>query len=196
VDGTQVVVQMGRILIDVATTAQKTWTDEELMALPGDGKYELVDGELLRMSPAGGRHGEIVLRLAARLLGFVAERKLGHVFDGQTGFRFPDTNLRSPDVSFVATDRLPDGVPAGFLHVAPDLAVEVLSPSDRAADLAHKVAEYLAVGVRLLWVIDPEKETAVVYRTGSTPRTVRQDGVLDGEDVLPGFCCALSGLLD
>ena len=148
------------------------------------------------MSPAGGRHGEIVLRLAARLLGFVAERKLGHVFDGQTGFRFPDRNLRSPDVSFVATDRLPEGVPTGFVHVAPDLAVEVLSPSDRAADLAHKVAEYLAVGVRLVWVIDLEKGTAVLYRPGTPPRTVRQDGVLDGEDVLPGFACPLTALLD
>jgi Uma2 family endonuclease len=180
----------------VSTTTQKTWTDEELMALPGDGKYELVDGELHHMSPAGGRHGHLVTRLLAQIHMFVMERKLGHVFDGQTGFRFPDGNLRSPDVSFVAAGRLPEGIPAGFLHVAPDLAVEVLSPTDRAGDIAHKVGDYLAVGVRLLWVIDPEKNTAVVYCPRTPPRTVRRDGALDGEDVLPGFSCPLAALFD
>ena len=120
----------------MATTARKTWTDEELMALPDERKYELVDGELHHMSPAGARHGQVVLRLAAKVVTFVAEGRLGQAFDGQTGFRLPDGNLRSPDISFVAAARLPDGVPAGLLHVAPDLAVEVLSPSDRAADLA------------------------------------------------------------
>jgi len=180
----------------VATTTQKTWTDEELMALPDDGKYELVDGELLHMSPVGGRHGHVVAALSARLYGFVKERKLGEVLDGQTGFRFPDGNLRSPDVSFVAASRLGEGLPAGFLHVAPDLAVEVLSPRDRAGYLAHKVAEYLAVGVKLLWVIDPAKTTAVVYRPGLPPRTVRKDGAFDGEGVLPGFSCPLAELFD
>jgi Uma2 family endonuclease len=180
----------------VATVARRSWTDEELLALPEHGKYELVDGELRQMSPAGGRHGQVVLRLAARLLGFVMERKLGHVFDGQTGFRFPDGNLRSPDVSFVAAARLPEGVPTGFLHVAPDLAVEVLSPTDRAGDIAHKVGEYLGVGVSLLWVIDLEQGTAVVYRPGLPPRTVRPDGVLDGEDAVIGFSCPLAALFD
>ena len=166
------------------------------MALPDDGKYELVDGELLHMSPAGARHGNIATRLLARIHVFVTERKLGHVFDGQTGFRLPDGNLRSPDVSFVAAERLPEGIPTGFLQMAPDLAVEVLSPTDRAGDVAHKVGEYLGVGVRLLWVIDPEKLAAVVYRPGTTPRTVRQDGALDGEDVLPGFSYPLRELLE
>jgi Uma2 family endonuclease len=80
--------------------------------------------------------------------------------------------------------------------VAPDLAVEVLSPTDRAGELAHKVGEYLAVGVRLLWVIDPEKGTGVVYRPGAPPRIVRKDGALDGADVVPGFSCPLAGLFD
>jgi Uma2 family endonuclease len=180
----------------VATTIQKTWTDEELMALPDDGKYELVDGELLHLSPAGARHGDVVAELLARMRLFVKERRIGRVFDGQTGFRLPDGNLRSPDISFVAAARLPGDVPAGFLHVAPDLAVEVLSPTDRAGDLAHKVGEYLAVGVRLLWVVDPEKGTAVVYRPGAPPRTVREDGALDGADVIPGFSCSLAALSD
>ena len=181
----------GRILIHVATTTHKTWTDEELMALPDDGKYEVVDGELLHMSPAGGRHGDVVAEILAQIRIFAKEGRLGYVFDGQTGFRFPDGNLRSPDASFVAAAGLPEGVPAGFLHVAPDLAVEVLSPTDRAGEIAHKVGEYMGVGVKLLWVIDSEERAAVVYRPGTLPRTVRRDGALDGEDVLPGFSCPL-----
>jgi len=179
----------------VAATTEKTWTDDELMALPDDAKYELVDGELLRASPAGGRHGDIVAELLSRIRIFVKERRLGHVFDGQTGFRLPDGNLRSPDVSFVAAERLAGGIPAGFLHLAPDLAVEVLSPTDQAGDVAHKVGEYLSVGVRLLWVIDPERSAAVVYRPGITPNTVRVDAALDGADVLPGFACPLREIL-
>jgi Uma2 family endonuclease len=179
----------------VVSTTHRLWTDDELLALPGDGKYELVDGELRHMSPSGGRHGAVVAELLVRIGTFVRERGLGYVFDGQTGFRLPDGNLRSPDVSFVAAPRLPDGVPAGFLHVAPDLAAEVLSPSDRAADVAHKVAEYLAVGVRLLWVVDPETRAAVVYRPGIGPHRPAE-GVLEGEDVLTGFACPLSSLFD
>jgi Uma2 family endonuclease len=179
----------------VVSTTERRWTDDELMALPNDGKYELVDGELIHMSPASGRHGAISARLSARIQAFVSEHRLGYVFDGQTGFRLPSGNLRSPDVSFVQERRLPAGPPPGFLHLAPDLAVEVLSPDDRAGDVAHKVAEYLSAGVRLLWLVDPETRTAVVYRPGAAPHRVREDR-LDGEDVLPGFVCLLSDLLD
>jgi Uma2 family endonuclease len=179
----------------VSATPHKDWTDDELMALPDDGKYELIDGELVYMSPAGGRHGAIAVELSMRIRAFAGEHGLGRVFDGQTGFRLANGNLRSPDVSFVQGSRLPEGIPSGFLHLAPDLAIEILSPDDRAADVARKVAEYLSVGVRLLWVIDPETSTAVVYRPGAAPRSP-EAGTLDGEDVLPGFACVLSGLLD
>jgi Uma2 family endonuclease len=179
----------------MVSATQKIWTDEELLALPDDGKYELVDGELLHMSPGGGRHSVIATELLMRIHSFVKERGLGHTFDGQAGFRLSDGNLRSPDVSFVARARMLAGVPVGFLHLAPDLAVEVLSPSDRAGDVAHKVAEYLSVGVRLLWVIDPETRSAVVYRPGAPPHRPKDD-VLDGVDVLPGFRCPLTALFD
>jgi Uma2 family endonuclease len=183
-----------RIIVFVSTTTQKNWTDDELLALSGEGKYELVDGELVHVSPAGARHGRIVADLLIRIGVFLRETKLGQVFDGQTGFRLRD-NLRSPDISFVAGARLTGGVPEGFLHVAPDLAVEVLSPADRAGEVAHKVGEYLGVGVRLLWVVDPAKGAAVIYRPGQAPRTIRLDGALEGEDVLPGFSCPLRELL-
>jgi Uma2 family endonuclease len=186
----------GSVIISaVATSTHRRWTDEQLLALPHDGKYELVDGELLHMSPAGYRHGRIVIRLSSRLEQYAASHKLGAVLDGQTGFRFPDGNLRSPDISFLAAIHLPPDEPAGFLHGHPDLAVEVLSPTDRAADVARKVAEYLAEGIGLLWVIDPEQERAVVYRPGAAPRSVGKDEALDGEDVLPGFRCPLRDLI-
>ena len=138
--------------------ATKVWTDDELMRLPDDGyKYELVDGALV-VSPAGGRHGRTIVRLTLRLGAFVVAHGLGEVFDSSTGYRLPGGNLRVPDLSFVARSRLPGGrAPIGFLYVAPDLAVEVLSLDDRPRLIADKVGEYLAAGVRLVWVIDPER---------------------------------------
>lgn len=179
----------------MATT--RVITDEELMRLPKDGnKYELVDGEI-RVSPAGARHGQVCLRLGARLLAFVTERSLGAVFESSTGFRMPNGNLRAPDASFVAAERLPGGqVPKGFFEIPPDLAAEVLSPSDSPRAVLDRVGEYLESGVRLVWVIDPENRRAVVYRSPTETRHVDAGGVLDGEDMLPGFRYTLAELLE
>src|SRR5437867_1835363 len=134
-------------------TTTRTVTDAELMSLPRDGrKYELVDGEI-RVSPAGVRHGQVIVRLTVRLGAFVAERRLGDVLDSSTGFRLPGGNVRSPDVAFVAAGRFPGGkTPEGFGELAPDLAVEVLSPDDSARYVFDKVGEYLRAGTRLVWV--------------------------------------------
>ena len=175
-------------------THQKQWTDDELMALPDEGKHELVDGEVVHMSPAGWRHGNVVMRLAGRMEPFARQHRLGELFDGQTGFRLPNGGLRCPDISFVRAERLLKEPPKGFLYVVPDLVVEIVSPTDRAAYVSRKVAEYLSLGVRLLWVIDPETRSAVVYRPGQEPHRPSND-TLDGEDVLPGFRCSLSELL-
>lgn len=171
-------------------------TEQDLRRMPKDGrKYELVDGEI-RMSPAGGRHGQVIIRLSARLERFVSERRLGAVLDSSTGFRLPGGNVRSPDVSFIATERLPHGrVPEDFPDLAPDLAVEVLSPDDRPRPVLDKVGEYLAAGTRLVWVIDPRRQRAAVYRSLTDVRQVGPDEALDGEDVLPGFTCLLTDLL-
>jgi Uma2 family endonuclease len=185
----------------MATTSRYV-TDDELLQAPRDGqKYERVDGEL-RVSPAGARHGAISLRLAARLLAFVTERKLGHVLDSSTGFRWPSRladrpdNVRSPDVSFVAVGRFPDErEPVGFPALAPDLAVEVLSPDDRRSEVLEKVGEYLDNGTRLVWVIDPDKRTAAIYRSVTDVRVIAEPDALDGEDVVPGFACTLKDVL-
>jgi Uma2 family endonuclease len=183
-----------RILEGVATT--HVVTDEDLLRLPRDGrKYELVDGAI-RMSPAGLRHEEIVVRLIARLLETVRPRQLGKVFGSSAGYRLPGGNVRSPDVSFVAEGRLPGGTaPEGFGELAPDLAVEVLSPEDQPREILDKVGEYLAAGVRLVWVIDPRKRRAAVHRSLTNVQEIAESGALEGQDVLPGFSCPLADIL-
>jgi Uma2 family endonuclease len=174
-------------------TGRPSITDEDLLRLPKDGrKYELVDGEI-RVSPGGARHGQISVRLSVALLAFVGPKRLGRVFASSTGYRLPGGNVRSPDTSFVLSNRLPR-VPEGFAELAPDLAVEVLSPEDSPRDVLDRVGEYLAAGVRLVWVIDPRASRAVRYRSLSDVREIGPDGLLDGEKVLPGFHCPLSEL--
>src|SRR2546428_1850157 len=148
----------------MATTTRRIATEDDLLAMPKDGqKYELVDGEI-RVSPAGDRHSAMALALGARLLAFTKTHRLGHVMGADAGFRLPTKNIRSPDVSFVAPGRFPeDKPPDDFGNVAPDLAVEVLSPHDRPRHVLDKVGEYLEAGVRLIWVIDPRQAPAVVY---------------------------------
>ena len=136
------------------------------------------------------------MKLSARLEAFVEERRLGYVFDSSTGFRLPGGNVRLPDVSFVAKGRfLGEHVPEGFSDVPPDLAIEVLSPDDRSRYVLDKVGEYLQAGVRLVWVIDPARRTAVVYRSMTDVRQIGPDDALEGGDVLPGFVCRLGEIV-
>jgi Uma2 family endonuclease len=183
----------------MATTAMATTTrratEDDLWNAPEDGrKYELVDGELV-VSPAGLRHGRICVRLVRALGDFVHDGGLGDVFDSSTGFRLPGGNVRIPDVSFVSASRLTEPVPNDFGDIPPDVAVEVLSPSDRPRLVLDKVGEYLQAGVRLVWVIDPEAECAAVHRSLTDVSHVDLDGTLDGGDVLPGFSVSLRVLL-
>ena len=181
----------------MATTTRPVATEEDLLQVPRDGqKYELVDGQI-RVSPAGFRHGQVCMCLATLLGPFIKERQLGYLFDSSTGFRLPGGNVRLPDVAFVAKGRLADErVPEGFGDLAPDLAVEVLSPSDRPRDIGDKVGEYLQAGVPLVWVIDPIRRTAAVYKSLTDVRILGSEDFLDGEDVLPGFRCRLADVLD
>jgi Uma2 family endonuclease len=171
-------------------------TDEGLLRLPKDGnKYEVVDGEL-RVSPAGWFHEHVVMRLATRLGAFVEERRLGTLLGSSALFVLPSGNRRGPDLSFLAAGRLPPELRSTpFPALAPDLAVEVLSPGDRPREVLDKVGEYLQSGVRLVWVIDPEARKATVYRSLTEVAVVDESGALDGEDVLPGFRCRLAEVL-
>ena len=180
----------------MATITRRAATEEDLRKTPRDGHiYELVDGEI-RMSPAGYRHGSVSMSLVGLLVPFVRERGLGHVVGPDTGHRMPSGNVRCPDVSFVASGRFPDEkLPDDFANLAPDLAVEVISPGDRPRWILDKVGEYLEAGVRLVWVIDPQKSSAVVYRSLTDVREIGPDECLEGGDVVPGFRCLLQEIL-
>lgn len=173
-------------------------TADELFELPDDGMfYELSRGRLICMPPAGPISSIVAAKVLVPLAGFVDEHGLGVYGVSEGGFKLasdPDI-VRAPDVWFVRADRVPPGPPRTFWAVAPDLAIEVLSPSDRFSQVMLKVREYLDAGVRLISVIDPEARTATVFRPGQRERVIDEDGVLDGEDVLPGFTIALSNVL-
>jgi Uma2 family endonuclease len=174
----------------MSTTTQLT-TAEELLSMPDDGfRYELVEGELRRMSPAGHNHGRIAMRLAVPLGKFVAENKLGEVYAAETGFKLktnPDT-VRAPDVSFIRQERVEEiGETEGFWPGAPDLAVEVNSPGDRVGEVEEKVQEWLNAGARLVWVVSPKLRAVTVYRSLTDISTLTEKDMLDGGEVVPGF---------
>jgi Uma2 family endonuclease len=172
---------------------RKIWTDEELEALPQDGhKYELLDGELI-MSPVPASHGITCIRIISALIRFVETRGLGQVFDSSTGFRLAEDLLLSPDVSFVSKERLKKILlaPDKFLAGAPDLVVEVLSPSDRMMQVNRKLDRYFEHGARLAWLVNWPKQQVHIYTADSIESLTNLDDVLTGGIVLPGFKCKL-----
>jgi Uma2 family endonuclease len=175
-------------------------TAEDLWRLgTGDVRRELVDGEIVEMTPAGGTHGWLVVELSSRLRAHTAVQGRGVVIAGDVGFilglpQDPE-RVRAPDVAFIATGRLPGGqLPQGFIHGAPDLAVEILSPNDDPVEVQQKVRDYLEAGSRLVWVVAPRPRTVTVYRPDGSARLVCEPGGLEGEDVLPGFALPLAEL--
>jgi Uma2 family endonuclease len=180
----------------MATTIRGTATEAELLESPADGrKYELVRGHLV-VSPGGFQHGHVALAIASALHAHARTHGLGRAFDSSTGFRFPGGDVLSPDAAFVAQARIPQPEPEGFPDLVPDLVVEVLSPSERPRAVTEKVRAYLEAGVRLVWVVNPRTRTVTVHAVGRAASTVGEDGVLDGEVVVPGFRCALRDVLD
>jgi Uma2 family endonuclease len=170
------------------STQLRTMTADELLAMPDDGiRRELVEGELREMVPAGGDHGQIGMRLGWRLAQFVETRNLGVVYSSDTGFRLasdPDT-VRCPDVGFIARERYARF--RGVVDRAPDLAVEVVSPTDTYSDVRAKVHQYLDAGTRMVVVIDPPTQTVDVYRSRTDHRELTKNDVLDCGDVIPGW---------
>jgi len=174
-------------------------TAAELLDLPtGMGKrYELVRGELRVMSPSGWRHGKIVGVVHTTLGTFVRDHDLGIVFGAETGFRLasnPDT-VRAPDVSFVSKQNIPQEEPQeAFWPGAPDLAVEVLSPSDRTGEVDEKIEAWLTAGCAVVWVVDPKLRTVAIYRPDQNAEVRSAGQALTGEPILPDFSCAVDEL--
>lgn len=171
---------------------------EEYAALPDRGhRHALVAGYVVAEPFPVARHDRIRGRIERLLYAFVTRHALGEVF-ADVGYLLaerPDT-VRGPDVSFVSKTRLEGFDDRRFFRGAPDLAVEILSPSNRPAEIHAKVADYLAAGARLCWVVDSDRQRVTVYRKLLFPSHFSADDVLDGEDVLPGFSIAVAALFD
>ncbi len=178
---------------------KKVWTDEEFMALPDHGsRYELVDGEVVDVGNSGMEHGNISADLCGLIELYVRPKKLGVTCNSSTAFTLKSGNKRSalrssaslsPDISFVSKERL-QGIrrlPKGFFQGSPDLAVEVISPSNTFEEIHTKLVEYFDNGCQLAWVINPDERSVVVYRQPQPERLLKLTDSLDGEDVIPGF---------
>ncbi len=163
------------------------------------GRAELVRGELVKMSPSGGEHGTLTVAIGALLLNFVKPRKLGQVFGAETGIvvsRDPDT-VRAADAAYMSKERVAHVADlTKFLDVPPELVVEVVSPTDRWSEVEEKVSEYLAVGVLVVWVINPKTRSVHVYRPSSDVLRLVEGDMLSGADVLPGFSVAVKELFE
>jgi Uma2 family endonuclease len=179
----------------VSSTIIKLVTADELLAMPDDGYcYELVKGEVIRMPPPGHEHGLVAMNIAGSLYQHVKRNDLGKVYAAETGFlieRNPDT-VRAPDSAFIRRERLEAaGQVTGYFAGAPDLCVEVVSPSDSIGYIEEKVTEWLAAGSRMIWVVSPKLRTVTVYRSLSDIVTLTENEILDGGDVIPGFSLAV-----
>lgn len=169
----------------VATLETTTLTGEELLALGDIGPAELIDGRIIPMSPTQNLHAFVVFEIARRLGNFNAARRIGWIVGAESGIytrRRPDT-VRGMDVAFISRQRLPQ-LEQGFLRVAPELIVEVVSPTDRWSDLQTKIEEYFAIGVDRVWVVDPAQRSVLVYRSSPTLRRLQEEDILYGEGLL------------
>lgn len=169
----------------------RLYTIDEFAKLPEDRlyRYELVRGRLVREPPVGSEHGIIQVNLPAELRAYVRDRGLGVVMV-ETGCVLSEEGptVRGPDVSFISRERIPtEGLPRGFLRIPPDLAVEIISPSNTAADIQEKIEEYFDAGVRQVWIVYPRTRNVAVHLSRTEVRVLEEDEELEGGDVIPGF---------
>jgi len=169
-------------------------TLEQFERLPDDGmRHELNEGELVSMPPPMGQHGTIQNGIAFVLTSFVKPRALGKVFT-ETGYRLSTDTVRAPDVSLIRAERARSLDLTRRFECAPDLAVEIISPSETAAEFAHKVGQYLHAGVEVVWVIYPEDRTIHVFESSRKGRILEGGDLLDAPGLLPGFSIPVSEL--
>lgn len=181
------------------STSTRWVTTDDLLRMPDVGRrYELVEGELIDMAPAGGRHGHVAMEIGWRLAEFVNRGQLGMVFAAETGFvlgRNPDT-VRVPDAAYISAERIPSGgISTGFIEIIPDLVVEVASPGDTFLELQAKTEVWLRSGVRMVWVANPENRSIAVYVAPDDVHTFVVGDEIVGEPVLHGFRCPIEDIV-
>ena len=173
----------------IEPTTEHLITGEELLRMGDIGKFELVAGKIIRFDFNTIPHSIGVSKIAGALDDFVRPRRIGCVMIGGVGIytrRNPDT-VRGADVLFISNERRARLSSEGYLDVAPELVVEVMSPDDRWSEIHRKLQEYFSIGVRLIWVADPESRAVSAYRSMTDVREFGEDDALPGDDVLPGF---------
>ena len=186
------------MVVELAPTETRLITGEELAAMGDIGPCELVEGRIVPMSPTGDEQGGIETKIGTELYNFVSSHHLGKVRVGEVGIytrRNPDT-VRGADVLFISHERYAGQKSSGYLEIAPDLVVEILSPSDRWTEVTQKLREYFAIGVRLVWVVDPQARSVYAYRALTDVREFTENDDLPGDDVLPGFSVKVAQLFE
>lgn len=177
-----------------AEIKQKLITGEELLEMGDIGRCELVEGEIVRMSPTNVEHAYLENEIGRLLGNFVTEHQVGWVLTGEAGIytrRDPDS-VRAGDVVFVSKERAPQRPRHGFLNIAPELVVEIVSPTDRWTDLHDKIEEYFAIGVLWVWVVEPKRSAIRVYGTPTEVEVI--EDVLHGKGILEGFKLSVARL--
>ncbi len=181
------------------TTQTKLMTAEELFAMPDDGyhRYELVRGELRKMSPPGAYHGKSSTRVGRRLADYVDDNDLGEVYIGEVGFLIgsnPD-HVRAPDVAFVRQEREDEvGEIHGYFPGAPDLAISVISPNDRYTEVDEKVNDWLEAGTRMVIVINPRRREVRLHRPLADTVILVPGDTPDSGEVVPGWTIPVSAV--
>jgi len=181
-------------------TAKTRLTLAEAYEMPGEGLHEFIDGELVAVSVPSYGHGSVCAKVLGLLFEYAARQRSGRVVTN-AGFvlqlPYDPERARIPDVAFVSTRRLAEVGPIEKAFPgAPDLAVEVISPSERAADAAQRVRDYLEAGARSVWIIAPEARTATLYHADGSARLVREGEALESQEILPGLSIPLRDVLD
>ena len=173
----------------------KRYTPEELLAMPDDHHFDLVDGQLVERH-MGAESSWVAQQINRRLGNFAEAQQQGLVMGPDCGYQiFPDepNRVRFPDGSFIRSGRLPnDRPPRGYVRIVPDLVIEVISPNDLAWEVEAKVAEYVRAGVPLMWVFYPDTRTVWRYRNNDDATRLGIGDTLSGEDILPGFTCPVA----
>jgi Uma2 family endonuclease len=173
------------------TTTIQLLTADDLLRMPDDGfRYELLRGELKKMAPASHQHGRVIVNITTPLDQYVRDNNLGTVYAAETGFKItsnPDT-VRAPDVAFVNRERVEQvSDKESYWPGAPDLAIEVISPSDIYTEVEEKVFDWLEAGTRMVVVVNPRKQAVTVYRSLTDIVVLTENEILDGGDVVAGW---------
>lgn len=179
--------------------SEQLYTADDIWEMAGDNDkhFELIDGVIFDMSPTGFLHGIITNELARIVSNHIRENKLGIVTAAETGYKLTDKTVIAPDIAFVRADRVPTEPVEGYLPLAPDLAVEVMSPSNTAGEMSRKVDLLMQHGTQLVWIVHPTTKAIDVYAKEDDKVNVnflKDNDTLTGGTVLPNFSLKLTDL--